>query len=445
MSLIKNEKLEGSRVELHFSIAQADYEAAVERVYRREVKKMNIPGFRKGKAPRSVVEKMYGKGVFFEDAINELIPVSYPAALEEAGINPISAPKFDVVSMDGDVVLSAKVYVKPELAIKGYKRLKATRKVAPVTDEEIDREIKLVQERNSRTVDVTDRPAENGDTTVIDYEGFCGGVAFDGGKGEDYALTLGSNTFIPGFEEQIVGHSIDESFDVNVTFPEEYHASELAGKPAVFKVTIHAITKTELPELDDEFAKDVSEFDTFAEYKADLVASIQKRHETTAENEMKDELAKKISDKLVAEIPEAMFENETENMVRDYDNRLRQSGLDLSTYCKYTGMTLEKLRAEMRPQAEQQVKIRLALEAIAAAEGIEATEEDVNGEYQYIADTYHVDIEEVKKSIDAKDIAEDVKVKKAMDFVVSKAQIVDGTPKAAEAEATEEASTEEAK
>ncbi|MBR4033963.1 MAG: trigger factor, partial [Clostridia bacterium] len=311
MSLIKNEKLEGSRVELHFSIAQADYEAAVERVYRREVKKMNIPGFRKGKAPRSVVEKMYGKGVFFEDAINELIPTSYPAALEEAGINPVSAPEFDVVSMDGDIVLSAKVYVKPELAIKGYKRLKATRKVAPVTDEEVDREIKLVQERNSRTVDVTDRPAENGDTTVIDYEGFCDGVAFDGGKGEDYALTLGSNTFIPGFEEQIVGHSIDESFDVNVTFPEEYHAAELAGKPAVFKVTIHAITKTELPELDDEFAKDVSEFDTFAEYKADLVASIQKRHETTAENEMKDELAKKISDKLVAEIPEAMYENET--------------------------------------------------------------------------------------------------------------------------------------
>jgi trigger factor len=438
MSLIKNEKLEGSRVELHFSIAQADYEAAVERVYRREVKKMNIPGFRKGKAPRSVVEKMYGKGVFFEDAINELIPVAYPAALAEAGINPVSQPEFDVVSMEGDVVLSAKVYVKPELAIKGYKRLKAVRKIAPVTDEEIDREIKLVQERNSRTIDVTDRAAENGDTAVIDYEGFCDGVAFEGGKGEDYALTLGSNTFIPGFEDQIVGHNIDDSFDVNVTFPEEYHSADLAGKAAVFKVTIHAITKTELPELDDEFAKDVSEFDTFAEYKADLTASIQKRHETAAENEMKDELAKKISDKLDADIPAAMFENETENMLRDYDNRLRQNGLDLSTYCKYTGMTLESLREQMRPQAEQQVKVRLALEAIAAAEGIEATEEDVNGEYQYIADTYHVDIEEVKKSIDAKDIAEDVKVKKAMDFVVSKAQIVDAAPEEAKTEASEE-------
>ena len=440
MSLIKNEKLEGSRVELHFSIAQADYEAAVERVYRREVKKMNIPGFRKGKAPRSVVEKMYGKGVFFEDAINELIPVAYPAALEEAAINPVSQPEFDVVSMEGDVVLSAKVYVKPELAIKGYKRLKAVRKITPVTDEEIDREIKLVQERNSRTIDVTDRPAENGDTTVIDYEGFCDGVAFEGGKGEDYALTLGSNTFIPGFEDQIVGHSIDESFDVNVTFPEEYHSAELAGKPAVFKVTIHAITKTELPELDDEFAKDVSEFDTFAEYKADVQASIQKRHETTAENEIKDELAKKISDKLVAEIPAVMFENETENMLRDYDNRLRQNGLDLSTYCKYTGMTLESLREQMRPQAEQQVKIRLALEAIAATENIEATEEDINAEYQYIADTYRVDIEEVKKSIDAADIAEDVKVKKAMDFVVSKAMIVDAAP---ETEETEKKETEE--
>ncbi|MBO5270936.1 MAG: trigger factor, partial [Clostridia bacterium] len=353
MSLIKTEKLEGSRVELHFSIAQADYEAAVERVYRREVKKMNIPGFRKGKAPRSVVEKMYGKGVFFEDAVNELIPTVYPAALEEAGINPISNPEFDVVSMDGDIVLSAKVYVKPEISISGYKRLKATRTIAPVTDEEIDREIKTVQERNSRTVEITDRPAEDGDTTVIDYEGFCDGVAFEGGKGEDYALTLGSNTFIPGFEAQIVGHSIDESFDVNVTFPEEYHAPELAGKPAVFKVTIHAITKTELPILDDEFAKDVSEFDTFAEYRADLAASIQKRHETAAEGEVKDQLAKKISAKLVAEIPEVMYENETENMLRDYDNRLRQNGLDLGTYCKYTGMTLEGLREQMRPQAEE--------------------------------------------------------------------------------------------
>ena len=432
MSLIKNEKLEGSRVELHFSIAQADYEAAVERVYRREVKKMNIPGFRKGKAPRAIVEKMYGKGVFFEDAINELIPVAYPAALEEAAINPVSQPEFDVVSMEGDIVLSAKVYVKPELEIKGYKRLKAVRKLAPVTEEEVNNEIKLVQERNSRTVDVTDRAAENGDTAVIDYEGFCDGVAFEGGKGEDYALTLGSGTFIPGFEDQIVGHNVDDSFDVNVTFPEEYHAAELAGKAVVFKVTVHAITKTELPELDDEFAKDVSEFDTFAEYKADLEAKIQKRHEATAEAEVKDQLAKKISDKLVAEIPEAMFVNETENMLRDYDNRLRQNGLDLSTYCKYTGMTLESLREQMRPQAEQQVKIRLALEAIAAAENIVATEEEIEAEYQYIADTYHVDIAEVKKNIDAKDIAEDVAVKNAMDFVVSKAAIVDEAPEAAE-------------
>ena len=432
MSLIKNEKLEGSRVELHFSIAQADYEAAVERVYRREVKKMNIPGFRKGKAPRAIVEKMYGKGVFFEDAINELIPVAYPAALEEAAINPVSQPEFDVVSMEGDIVLSAKVYVKPELEIKGYKRLKAVRKLAPVTEEEVNNEIKLVQERNSRTVDVTDRAAENGDTAVIDYEGFCDGVAFEGGKGEDYALTLGSGTFIPGFEDQIVGHNVDDSFDVNVTFPEEYHAAELAGKAVVFKVTVHAITKTELPELDDEFAKDVSEFDTFAEYKADLEAKIQKRHEATAEAEVKDQLAKKISDKLVAEIPEAMFVNETENMLRDYDNRLRQNGLDLSTYCKYTGMTLESLREQMRPQAEQQVKIRLALEAIAAAENIVATEEEIEAEYQYIADTYHVDIAEVKKNIDAKDIAEDVAVKNAMDFVVSKAAIVDEAPAAEE-------------
>ena len=433
MKLVKTEKLEHSQFELHIEIDKATFEAAVTKAYQKESKKMTIPGFRKGKAPRSIIEKMYGTGVFYETAINDLIPENYEAAVKEAGISPVAQPEFDVVSLDDNgLVLSAKVFVKPEVKIADYFGLTATRTVAPVTDEEVDAEINTVRERNSRETEVLGRAAELGDTAVIDYEGFCDGVAFEGGKGEDYALTLGSGTFIPGFEDQIVGHNVDDSFDVNVTFPEEYHAAELAGKAVVFKVTVHAITKTELPELDDEFAKDVSEFDTFAEYKADLEAKIQKRHEATAEAEVKDQLAKKISDKLVAEIPEAMFVNETENMLRDYDNRLRQNGLDLSTYCKYTGMTLESLREQMRPQAEQQVKIRLALEAIAAAENIVATEEEIEAEYQYIADTYHVDIAEVKKNIDAKDIAEDVAVKNAMDFVVSKAAIVDEAPAAEE-------------
>ena len=433
MKLVKNEKLEHSQYELHIAIDKATFEAAVTKAYQKESKKMTIPGFRKGKAPRSIIEKMYGTGVFYETAINDLIPENYEAAVKEAGISPVAQPEFDVVSLDENgLVLSAKVFVKPEVKIADYFGIAATRTIAPVTDEEVDAEINTVRERNSREAEVLGRAAELGDTAVIDYEGFCDGVAFEGGKGEDYALTLGSGTFIPGFEDQIVGHNVDDSFDVNVTFPEEYHAAELAGKAVVFKVTVHAITKTELPELDDEFAKDVSEFDTFAEYKADLEAKIQKRHEATAEAEVKDQLAKKISDKLVAEIPEAMFVNETENMLRDYDNRLRQNGLDLSTYCKYTGMTLESLREQMRPQAEQQVKIRLALEAIAAAENIVATEEEIEAEYQYIADTYHVDIAEVKKNIDAKDIAEDVAVKNAMDFVVSKAAIVDEAPAAEE-------------
>jgi trigger factor len=258
---------------------------------------------------------------------------------------------------------------------------------------------------------------------VIDYEGFCDGTPFEGGKGEEYALKLGSNTFIPGFKEQVAGKSIGEEFDVNVTFPTEYHAAELAGKEAVFKVKIHALTKVELPELDDEFAKDVSEFDTFDEYKADIKAKIEKRHETEAENAVDDKLAEALMEKLVAEIPEPMFEAETENFVRDYDNRLRASGLDLATYFKYTGLTLDALREQMRPQAERQVKVRLALEKIAALENLEAAEEDINAEYENIANAYGIEVEQVKASIPADAIAEDMKVKKAMEFVKEKAVI----------------------
>ena len=418
MKLIKNEKLEGSKVELHFSVEQSVFEAACERAYKKEVGKINIPGFRKGKAPRAMIEKMYGKGFFYDTALNEILPEAYESAIKEAGIEPVAQPEIDVLSLDENgVVFTAQVFVKPDVKIEGYFGIEVSKEVAPVTEEEINHELELVRERNSREIDANDRPAELGDTAVIDFEGFVDGVAFEGGKGEDYALKLGSGQFIPGFEEQIVGHNVDDEFDVNVTFPAEYHAEDLAGKASVFKVKIHALTKVELPELDDEFAKDVSEFDTLDEYKADLKAKIEKRHENAAENAVDGQLMDALIEKLEAEIPEAMFDTEAENFVRDYDNQLRMQGLDLKTYFQYTGMTLETLRAQFRPQAEKQVKARLALEKIAELESLNASEDDINGEYTRIAEAYGIEVEQVKASIDPEFIAADMKVKLALDAV----------------------------
>ena len=424
MSLTKSEVIEKNRYELQFSVDKATFDAAVSAVYRKQVKNITVPGFRKGKAPRSVVEKMYGTGVFYEDAINDLIPAAYTAAAAESALEIIGQPEFDVVSIDENgLVLSAKVYVKPDVEIKDYFGIEVEKEVKEATEEDVTREIEMVRERNSREIEVTDRAAELGDTTVIDFEGFCDGVAFEGGKGTDYALKLGSGSFIPGFEDQIVGKSIDEEFDVNVTFPEEYHASDLAGKPAVFKVKIHAITRVELPALDDDFAKDVSEFDTLDEYKADVKAKIEKRYETAAENAVDDKLVEALIEKLEADIPEVMYEIETENFVRDYDTRLRSQGLDLKTYFKYTGMDLDSLREQMKPQAERQVKARLALEKVAALESIEATEEDINEEYEKIASAYGVELQQVKDGIDAAAIAEDMKVRKALELIREKAVI----------------------
>ncbi len=424
MSLIKSEVIEKNRYEMQISVDKATFDAAVSAVYRKQVKNITVPGFRKGKAPRSIIEKMYGTGVFYEDAINDLIPAAYTEALEEAKLDVVGQPEFDVVSIDDNgLVLSAKVYVKPDVEIKDYVGIEVEKEVAEVSEETIEKEIEMIRERNSREIDVTDRAAEMGDTTVIDFEGFCDGVAFEGGKGTDYALKLGSGSFIPGFEEQIVGKNIDEEFEVNVTFPTEYHSADLAGKNAMFKVKIHAITKVELPELDDDFAKDVSEFDTFDEYKADLKAKLQKRNESAADAAVEEKLVEALIEKLEADIPEPMFVAETENFVRDYDTRLRSQGLDLNMYFKYTGMNLDALREQMRPQAERQVKARLALEKIAALENIEATEEDINAEYEKIATAYGVELDQVKASIDSEAIAADMKVQKAMDLVKEKAVI----------------------
>ena len=437
MKLLKAEKIENSKYELEISVDKAAFDEAVNKAFQKESKKISVPGFRKGKAPRAIIEKMYGKGVFYETAINDIIPGVYSDAVAEAGITPVAQPDFDVVSIDDNgLVLSAKVFVKPEVTVKDYFGLEAKRTVAAVTDAEVDAEINTVRERNSREAEVMGRAAEMGDTAVIDYEGFCDGKAFDGGKGEDYALKLGSNTFIPGFEEQVAGHKIDDEFDVNVTFPTEYHAPELAGKEATFKCKLHALTRVELPELDDDFAKDVSEFDTFAEYKADIKAKIEKRHADSAEAAIGDQLIDALIEKMEADIPAPMFEAEAENLLRDYDNRLRMSGLDLNTYMKYTGMTLEKMREQLRPQAEHQVKARLALVKIAELEKIEVSEEEINAEYDRIAAAYNMPVDQVKASLPADAISEDIKVKKTMDLVREKAVVTEEKPKKAPAKKT---------
>ncbi len=419
MKLVKQEVGEKSTIKIEFSVEKEVFDKAVEKVYRRQVKKINVPGFRAGKAPRAIIEKMYGTGVFYEDAINDLIPENYTAALKEAGIEAVGQPEIDIVSIDENgLVLSAIVPVKPECKLEGYKGLEVVKTVEPVKDEEIDNEIKTVRERQSREIEITDNtPAEMGDIAKIDFEGFVDGVAFEGGKGENYSLKLGSGSFIPGFEEQVAGHAIGDEFDVNVPFPADYHAEELAGKDACFKCKINAITKIELPALDDDFAKDVSEFDTLDEYRADVKAKIEKRHENAAEAEFEEKLIDALIEKLEAEIPEAMFEAEVENFVRDYDNRLRQSGLDLKTYFQYTGMDLDQLRAQMRPQAEKQVKARLALETIAKLEAVEVTEEELNAEYELIATTYQIDKEQVAKMVDEAMVKADVSTRKAMQIV----------------------------
>ena len=332
-------------------------------------------------------------------------------------------PKFDLVSADDEIILKAEGFVKPEVSIEGYKGIEAEKKVEEVTDEAVEAELTQVRERNARTVEITDRAAEMGDIANIDYEGSVDGVPFAGGKGEKHDLKLGSGQFIPGFEEQIVGKQVGETFDVNVTFPTEYHAEELAGKAAVFKTTLNAIKFEELPEADDEFAKDVSEFDTLDEYKADLKAKMVKRNEDKAQGEFENALAEALMEKLVAEIPEPMFEAETDNYVRDYDMRLRQSGLDMNTYFKYTGLTIEALREQMRPQAERQVKVRLALEKIAQLESITIDDEAVEAEYKRISEAYGVPVDNVKNMVAVEDLKADLAVAKAMDVVKENAVV----------------------
>lgn len=409
-----------SVLELH--IDKAAFDDAVMKSYKKNVGKMNVPGFRKGKAPKSIIEKMYGAAVFYDDALEMLLPSMYASAVEEAKLEVVSRPEIDIVSIDdGGVELTAKVYTKPVAVVNQYRGLEAAKDTVRVTKAEIEEEIELVRKRNGRQITLEDQPAADGDETVIDFEGFLDGVAFEGGKGEKFPLKLGSGSFIPGFEEQLVGHKAGESFEINVTFPEDYGAKELAGKETVFKITIHEVKRTELPEVDDEFVKDVSEFNTLDEYKADVKAKITERKQKTAERNFEEALIDELLAHTDVDIPAPMIDNEVDAQVRDYEYRLQMQGGSLDMYFQYTGMNMEKLRESFRPGAERQIRTRLALEAIVKAENIEATAEELEEEYKKIASGYNVELEKVKESIPAAGITEDVVMRKAVELIKANA------------------------
>ncbi|WP_050697966.1 trigger factor [Anaeromassilibacillus senegalensis] len=427
MTLKASNQVETNRYQLEVEIDAASFENALNQAYRKENKKITIPGFRKGKAPRAFVEKFYGEQVFYEDAINALYPDALEAAVKEAKLDMIEDKiDFDLVSAGKDgLVFKATITTKPEVEIEGYKGIAAKKTKVAVTDEAVDGEIKKVQDRNSRMVTVEDRAAENGDIAVIDFEGFVDGVAFEGGKGENYSLSLGAGQFIPGFEDQVVGHKTGEEFDITVTFPEDYQAEELAGKESVFKIKLHEIKMKELPEVDDDFVKDVSDFDTLDEYKADIKAKL----EETAENNAKDDVENQLIDQLVelvqGEIPEAMYQNRINEDIREFAYRLQSQGLNLDTYLQYTGMNQEGLRNSFRPQAERQVKVRLALEKIAALENIQPSGEEIEAEFEKIAKGYEMEVEKVKAFIPQEDLVKDIAVGKAIQLVRDNAVVTD--------------------
>ena len=428
------EKAEKNVVEFEFSITGEEFRNAIEKAYRKNVGKINVQGFRRGKAPRQIIEKFYGSEVFYEDAINIALPDAYDKAIEEKNIEAVAQPEIDVkdISRENGVVFTAKVVVKPEFELGEYKGIEVSKVVHRTTEKEINGEIEKIRERNARMVSVDDRAAKLDDTVNIDFEGFCDGVAFEGGKGENFDLKLGSGQFIPGFEDQIIGKNIGDEFDVNVTFPEEYGAKELAGKEAVFKVKLHEIKVKELPAVDDEFAKDVSEFDTLKELKADLKKKALDRKKKAADEAVENALVQQIVDSIKGDIPEAMFENRLEQCVEDFAYRLQSQGLNLETYLKYTNSNIDEFKKSFRPQAESQVKFRLALEKIVELENITPDEKDVEAEYEKLAKDYGVEADKVKNAIPAEELKKDIAVNKAIDLVKESAVITEAEPKAEE-------------
>ncbi len=419
MSLVSKNNVETNKFELEIQVPAEDFEKACERVYKRKVKRIEVPGFRKGHAPRKTIEKLYGEGIFFEDAVNDVYPGALQSAVEEAGLEIVCRPEVEVteVSKEKGVTFKAICTVKPEVTVKDYKGIKASKNVEEVTDVDVTAEIDRRRERNARTVDVEGRAVENGDIVTIDFEGFLDGVPFDGGKGENFNLTIGSGQFIPGFEEQIIGHNIGDEFDVNVTFPEDYHAEELKGKPTTFKVKLHSISTKELPEADDEFAKDVSEFDTLDELKADIRKHLEEANEKKAADAFENKLIDTVIENMEGEIPQEMYEVRIDEMIRDFEYRLQSQGLNLDMYLQYSGLDRDSFRKTFEAQAQRQVKVRLALEKIVELEGIQPTDEEIEAEYARLADAYKMDVEKLKPAIPAEDVKKDVAVNKAIDLI----------------------------
>ena len=421
------EKLEKNMAKLTIEVSAEELEKAIESVYQRSKKNISVPGFRKGKVPRKMIERMYGKEVFYEDAVNDLLPDAYEDALEECEEEIVSSPKIEVIQVEAGkpLIFTAEVATKPEIGLGKYKGVKIDKIDTEVTEEEVNAQVDRERENNARNIAVEDRPVKDGDMTVIDFEGFVDGVAFEGGKGEDYPLTIGSGAFIPGFEEQLVGAEIGKEVEVNVTFPENYQAEELKGKAALFKCTVKEIKEKELPELDDEFASEVSEFETLAEYKEDIKKNLSERKAQEAKRAKEDAVIDAIINDSDIEIPDPMLETEQRHMADDFGQRIQMQGINLEQYFQITGSSYDTLVEQIKPQAEKRIKSRLVLEAVAAKEGIEVSEEEYVKETERMAEIYQMEAEKVrekKKKKEKKQVMKDLAIQKAVDFVVENAK-----------------------
>ncbi len=424
---VQVEKSEKNMAKLTIEVAAEEFEKAIEAAYQKNKSKISVPGFRKGKVPRQMIERMYGKEVFYEDAANALIPDAYEKALDECEEDIVSSPSIDVVQIEAGkpFIFTAEVALKPEVKLGKYKGVEVEKAETSVTDEEVDAEINRERENNARNIDVTDRAVKDGDITTLDFEGFVDGVPFEGGKGENYPLTIGSGAFIPGFEEQLIGAEIGREVEVNVTFPEDYQAEELKGKAAVFKCTVREIKEKELPALDDEFASEVSEFETLAEYKADVKGKLEERKAKEAKDAREAAVIEAIVKDSDMEIPEAMLATQQRQMVDEFAQRIQMQGLSIDQYYQFTGSSYEQMIEQVKPQAEKRIKSRLVLEAVAAAENIVAADEDYEEELKVMAESYQMEVEKVKELLPEKSAAqirEDIAVRKAAEFVVENAK-----------------------
>lgn len=425
MSLKATNNVETNKYELEIEISAEDFEAAIEKAYLKARKNIAMPGFRKGKAPRKLIEKEYGEQVFFEDAVNLLYAPVVNGAVEESGLELVTRPEVEVteISKENGVKLKATCITKPEVEVKDYKGIEVEKVVNPVTDEDINKQLDALREKNVTVETVDDRAAENGDDVVIDFEGFKDDVAFEVGKAEDFTLSLGSGQFIPGFEDQIVGHNAGEDFDINVTFPDEYQVKELAGAPAVFKIKLKSISKKVMPELDDDMVKDSTEFDTVDEYKADVKKKLEEANEKHADSEVEAKIFDKVIENMTAEIPQVMFDNRVNEMISELEQRLAPQGISLDLYMQYTGQTIDTVKKAYAEQAEKQVKLRLALEKIAKLENIEVTEDELKAEFDKLAEAYKLDVDQIKQFIHDDDLKKDIAVGKAVDLIKDAAVI----------------------